>query len=115
MTFSFTIPQFFGSGPIDAVRRTSKKPVRVFFWFGGSATSLFCVGGPEQQGGKGNLRAKSQEMAKLTGVSIEEAAGQVRNLVCLVLRAIHGDVGRALDLFHGKGESYSNARYTADV
>ncbi|KZT72409.1 glycosyltransferase family 1 protein [Daedalea quercina L-15889] len=68
---------FFGSAPIDAVRRTSKKPVKVFFWFAGSATSLFSVSGPERHGGKGDLRARSQELAKLTSVSIDEAAGQI--------------------------------------
>ncbi|KAH9833566.1 uncharacterized protein C8Q71DRAFT_860354 [Rhodofomes roseus] len=68
---------FFGRAPIEAVRRTSKKPVKVLFWFACSATSLFCVGGPERQGGKGNLRARSEEIAKLTGVSVEEAAGQI--------------------------------------
>ncbi|KAH9927773.1 uncharacterized protein B0H18DRAFT_1118302 [Fomitopsis serialis] len=68
---------FFGSAPIEAIRRTSKKPVKVFLWFACSATSLFCIGGPERLGGRGNLRARSEEVAKLTGVSVEEAAGQI--------------------------------------
>ena len=112
---SFTIPQFFGSGPIDAVRKTSKKPVRVYFWFGGSATSLFCVAGPERKGGKGDLRARSQEMAKLTGVSVEEAAGQVSNTARLVPCAMDGGVNCALDLLDGQGNPCSNAGFTADV
>ncbi|KAH9828759.1 uncharacterized protein C8Q71DRAFT_719010, partial [Rhodofomes roseus] len=71
------VVDFFGSAPIDAVRKASKKQVKVLFWFAGSATSLFCVGGPESQGGKGNLRTRSQEVAKRTCISIEEAAAQI--------------------------------------
>lgn len=54
-------------------------------------------------------------MAKLTGVSIEEAAGQVRNLGRLGLQAVGCDVKCALDLFDGQRKPHSNAGFTADI
>ncbi|KAH9930284.1 uncharacterized protein B0H18DRAFT_873192, partial [Fomitopsis serialis] len=80
------ILDFQGRGPLSEIRRISRKHVKVYVWFAGAPSAVFRMYCPEQMGGIGNLPAKSDYLAKHTGMSVERAAGEIAlgNSACLI-------------------------------
>jgi len=58
------------------VRRITEH-VKVFVWFAGAASAIFRFCGPEDKGGVGNLRDKSEAEAARSGMTPEAAAGEI--------------------------------------
>ncbi|TFY68837.1 hypothetical protein EVJ58_g770 [Rhodofomes roseus] len=80
------ILDFQGRGPLSEIRRISRKHVKVYVWFAGAPSAIFRMYCPEQIGGIGDLPAKSEHLARRSGMSIERAAGEIAlgNSACLI-------------------------------
>ncbi|KAI0745365.1 UDP-Glycosyltransferase/glycogen phosphorylase [Earliella scabrosa] len=68
------ILDFFSVDAFDSVKSLSGDSVKVYSWEPGSTSALFHLFGPENLGGKGNIRIKAEEQARATGRSYEEVA-----------------------------------------
>ncbi|KAI0371040.1 UDP-Glycosyltransferase/glycogen phosphorylase [Pilatotrama ljubarskyi] len=68
------ILDYFAIGPIHTIRALSGNSVKIYSWMSGAAMGIFYLFGPEQLGGRGNIRLKAEEEAKRTGRSFEEIA-----------------------------------------
>ncbi|OSX64471.1 glycosyltransferase family 1 protein [Postia placenta MAD-698-R-SB12] len=71
------IIDFYGRPLLEAVRRLSQKPVKVFVWFAGAASVIFRFYGPADKGGAGNLRAKAEQEAARSGITVEAATAEI--------------------------------------
>lgn len=57
--------------------------MKVFVWFAGAASVIFRFYGPADKGGAGNLRAKAEQEAARSGITVEAATAEVRAYICL--------------------------------
>ena len=55
--------------------------MKIFAWFAGLSYAIFHLFGPENLGGKGNVRLLIEEEVRRTGRSLVEVAQEVRTLI----------------------------------
>lgn len=68
----------FGIQAFDTVKALTRSTVKVHVWCSGLTAAMFHLFGPEEYGGKGNVRAKAEEEARRTGVSSTDIILRVR-------------------------------------
>ncbi|CAL1707825.1 unnamed protein product [Somion occarium] len=73
------VMDFFCVSGLEAVRKLSKKPVKVLAWMACHASVLIYPFAPESRGGRGDYRPKVMAEAASTGRPIEEVAEKVMN------------------------------------
>ncbi|TBU37221.1 UDP-Glycosyltransferase/glycogen phosphorylase [Dichomitus squalens] len=71
------IIDFFSVGPFESIKALSRDTVKVFSWHPGLTYSLFYLFGPENLGGRGNVRPIVEEEARRTGRSFKEVGLEV--------------------------------------
>ncbi|KAI0743908.1 UDP-Glycosyltransferase/glycogen phosphorylase [Daedaleopsis nitida] len=79
---------FFAPGPFHSVKAVSGNSVKVYGWSPGLTYAVFYLFGPESMGGKGNVRLKAEEKARLTGKSFRDAVKE------LVFEPVEGEIVR---------------------
>ncbi|KAI0716582.1 UDP-Glycosyltransferase/glycogen phosphorylase [Earliella scabrosa] len=67
----------FAIDPFDSIKALSGETVKVYTWHPGLTYALIQLCGPESMSGKGNIRLRAEERARLTGMSFEEAALEI--------------------------------------
>ncbi|KAI0779720.1 UDP-Glycosyltransferase/glycogen phosphorylase [Fomes fomentarius] len=68
------IIDFFAIKPFYDIKAISGDSVKLYSWVPGLAYCIFYLFGPESLGGKGNIRVKAEEKARLTGKPYDEIA-----------------------------------------
>ena len=66
---------------MKTIKMNSEHTVKVFAWSPGMSATTLYIGGPEKQGGRGNLLEKIQAEMHKTGKSYMEVAKEV----CIML------------------------------
>ncbi|KAI0760274.1 UDP-Glycosyltransferase/glycogen phosphorylase [Fomes fomentarius] len=82
------ILDYFAVDGINSIKAISGDTVKVYGWYPGLTYGLINLFGPESYGGRGNLRLKAEEKARLTGRPYEEVAIELTvtpsgDVVCL--------------------------------
>ncbi|EIW63015.1 UDP-Glycosyltransferase/glycogen phosphorylase [Trametes versicolor FP-101664 SS1] len=72
------IVDMFGIQAFGTVMELSGDTVKVHVWCSGLTAAMFHLFGPEELGGKGNVRARAEEEARQTGVSLTDIIMRVR-------------------------------------
>ncbi|KAI0743896.1 UDP-Glycosyltransferase/glycogen phosphorylase [Daedaleopsis nitida] len=68
---------FFAINPFDSIKPLSGGDVKVYCWSAGMTAVIFHFFGPESLGGKGNIRLKAEEQARLTGRSFDDIVKEI--------------------------------------
>lgn len=68
----------FGIQTFNTVKTLSGDTVKVHVWCSGLTAAMFHLFGPEEFGGKGNVRARAEEEARQTGASSADIILRVR-------------------------------------
>ncbi|KAI0633343.1 UDP-Glycosyltransferase/glycogen phosphorylase [Trametes polyzona] len=66
------IIDMFGIESFHTIKRLSGDSVKVHIWCSGLTAAMFHLFGPEEFGGKGNVRVKAEEEARRTGASAQD-------------------------------------------
>ena len=68
---------------LEAVRKLSKRPVKVYAWMSAQASYIIYPFAPPHMGGRGDLRPKVMEEVAKTGRPMEDVAYEVRHFTNL--------------------------------
>lgn len=71
--------QFFCVPGLEAVRKFSRKPVKVLAWMSGQAAYILHPYAPVSRGGRGDFRPRIMEEVAKTGRPIEEVSEEVKS------------------------------------
>lgn len=69
----------FGIQAFNTVKTLSGDTVKVHVWCSGLTAAMFHLFGPEEFGGKGDVRARAEEEARQTGASSADIILRVRS------------------------------------